>query len=302
MFSILLRFATAPLGFVVSFLVLVGPSISCHRHEVSLPITNLHVPFTFNKSIHFKKPGWHPRFSSNLQSNSWPAPPLKLKRSIPRCFGYFCNICLTLSYHIYIYYHPFFPQQPIFVCACGVSLPSSRPNCIEGAFLELRLVGPRVVLWAMARGWQNLEESHAIHCGLFSSKKISCGKPNAIKKNNYNLEMNFCTNRLKEIVGGGMGWLRALGLPHCIKPCQFQLFFVMNPCSAMYPKQAQLIGFPSSSFGSFGHWPQISCLMGIGRKMGKACPTASGDNICSTVPYKIQILFFLYSIQTLVAV
>jgi hypothetical protein len=51
-----------------------------------------------------------------------------------------------------------------------------------------------------------------------------------------------------------------------------------------------LIGFPSSSFGSFGQWPQKSCLMGIGRKMGKVCPTASGDNICSTVLYKIKIL------------
>ena len=133
---------------MVSFLVLVGPSISYHRHNVSLPIKNLHVPLALNKSMHFKKTRVDTQVAHRTcnqthgRNSHWNEN--DQLQGVSNIFAIYVLHCLT------IYYHPFFPQQPIFVCVCGVSLASSQPNCIEGAFLELRLVGPRVVLWAMA--------------------------------------------------------------------------------------------------------------------------------------------------------
>ena len=211
-----IHFATAPLGFVVSFLVLVGPVISCHRHDVSLPIKNLHVPLALNKLIHLKNPGWHPSFSSNLQSNSRSELPLKWTWSITRCFEYFCYICLTLSYHIL---PSVFPATTHF-CMCLWCLLAFQPAQLHR----------RCVPWAPScrtpccpmshgQGWQNLEESHAIHCGLFSSKEISCGKPNAIKT--YHVAMwrwifvqTLCRKSLGLVWGDWGHWVYHIASSH----------------------------------------------------------------------------------------
>ena len=123
----------------------------------------------------FKKPGLTPKFLIELAIKLTVGTPFEMKMINYKVFWIF------LLYMSYIVLPSVFPATTHF-CMCLWCLLAFQPAQLHR----------RCVPWAPScrtpccpmshgRGWQNLEESHAIHCGLFSSKEISCGKPNAIK-------------------------------------------------------------------------------------------------------------------------